>query len=145
MSGSALVKEMGENRVGDGLSLFLLYFEGYSFWLYCRVVFNNGLVQLGLATEPEYKRGALQMTCVATSLFSALYVLRNPFLVTLAVAGTYVLLFALVVGDSQRWEREGEMSVARARDCWVVYSGVAVVPVPVSGAGGSEAWRGGVR
>ena len=128
MSGSALVKEMGENRVGDGLSLFLLYFEGHSFWLYCRVVFNNGLVQLGLATEPEYKRGALQMTCVATSLFSALYVLRNPFLVTLAVAGTYVLLFALVVGDSQRWEREGEMSGRARAGLLVVYSALLSFP-----------------
>ena len=103
MEGRALVAEMGGNRMGDGLSLFLLYFETYSFWLYCRVVFNNGLIQLGLVEEAEYKRGALQMTCVVTCLFSALYVARNPYLVTLVLAGTYVLLFALVVGNTQRW------------------------------------------
>lgn len=102
MSGRALVKEMGENRVGDGLSLFLLFFEVYSFWLYCRVVFNNGLIQLGLVEEAEYKRGALQMTCMVTCLFSALYMMRNPFLVVLVLVGTYVLLFALVVGNTQR-------------------------------------------
>jgi len=44
------------------------------------------------------------------------------------VGGTCVLLFALVVGDSQRWEREGEMSGRARAGLLVVYSALLSFP-----------------
>ncbi|KAK8796186.1 hypothetical protein WA171_004148 [Blastocystis sp. BT1] len=92
---------MAENRLGNGFSLFIVFFLLYSFWAYCRLVFNNALIQMNLTTEWEYKKEVLSMCGMITCLFSYVYIMRNPFIVMIVLTGIYGLLLVLIIGNTQ--------------------------------------------
>ena len=93
---------MAENRLGNGFSLFIVFFLLYSLWAYCRLVFNNALIQMNLTTEWEYKKEVLSMCGMITCLFSYIYIMRNPFIVMIVLTGIYGLLLVLIIGNTQK-------------------------------------------
>ena len=97
-----LTPVMAENRLGNGFSVFIVFFLFYSFWAYCRLVFNNALIQMNLTTEWEYKKEILSMCGLITCFFSYLYLMRNPFVVMIVLTSIYGLLFILITGNTQK-------------------------------------------
>lgn len=96
-----------ENRFNTGFSLFINFFLLYSFWAYCRVVFNNLLIQWQITTELEYKTSGLSMACLTTMVFSYLYIMRNPFLVAMVLSVVYLLLVITIVTSASTYVMVG--------------------------------------
>lgn len=92
-----------ENRFNTGFSIFINLFLLYSFWAYCRVVFNNLLIQWNVTTELEYKKAGLSACCIVTILFSYLYIMKNPYIVALVLSIVYLLFVAMILTSASRY------------------------------------------
>ena len=92
-----------ENRFNTGFSIFINFFLLYSFWAYCRVVFNNLLIQWNVTTELEYKKSGLSACCIVTILFSYLYIVKNPYLVALVLSVVYLLFVTMILTSASTY------------------------------------------